>query len=314
MSLKYISLGVTMITSPTFTTFALYLSVLIVNSGAQTTSLYSHDKQKLLTDLLAKSNPDVHPDGNSIGQIDVRVDYTPIYLDIDEQSSIITIHGWFGMLWVDKRLKFAPESYSNIQNAHLDPTKVWHPDFRVYNSMKHEDYEVTDVIVHPNGWCFWIPPMTTYTYCGLDFTYWPWDIQNCVITFGSWTKSGWELDIHNRNGKNVSSVDQSNYQQDKWQIIGGTNYKYVWGEYEKENQWFYTAIKQRLTLKRVSGIDRKLAVFPLLVISCLTLATFWTFPAARSRLILGSVNFLACTIFLLYLRSRLPFAGAQLPR
>ena len=69
--------------------------------------------------------------------------------------------------------------------------------------MKHEDYETTDVIVHNSGWCFWIPPMTTYTYCKLDFTYWPWDIQNCVITYGSWTKSGWELDLHNMNGKNV---------------------------------------------------------------------------------------------------------------
>ena len=56
--------------------------VLIVNSGAQTTSLYSHDKQKLLSDLLGRSDPDVHPDGNGHGQIDVRVDYTPIYLDI----------------------------------------------------------------------------------------------------------------------------------------------------------------------------------------------------------------------------------------
>ena len=70
--------------------------------------------------------------------------------------------------------------------------------------MKHEDYEDTEVIVHSSGWCFWIPPMTTYTYCGLDFTYWPWDIQTCVVTYGSWTRSGWELDMHNRNGKNVT--------------------------------------------------------------------------------------------------------------
>jgi hypothetical protein len=62
----------------------------------------------------------------------------------------------------------------------------------------------------------------------------------------------------------VSDVDLTNYEQDKWQVISATNYKYVWGEYEKANQWFYTAIKQRLTLKRISGIDRKLAVFPLL--------------------------------------------------
>ena len=31
---------------------------------------------------MEKAHPDVHPDGNSIGQIDVRVDYKPIYLDI----------------------------------------------------------------------------------------------------------------------------------------------------------------------------------------------------------------------------------------
>ena len=59
-------------------------------------------------------------------------------------------------------------------------------------------------------------------------------------------------------------MDLSNYLQDKWQVVGGKNYKHVWGQYEKENHWFYTAIKQRLTLKRLSGIDRKLAVFPLL--------------------------------------------------
>ena len=66
----------------------------------------------------------------------------------------------------------------------------------------------------------------------------------------------------------ISDVDTDNYQQNKWQIIKAINFKYVWGEYEKENQWFYTAIKQRLTLKRVAGIDRKLAVFPLLGNTC----------------------------------------------
>jgi len=294
-------------------TFLLCIFGVIVASTAQTRSSYSLNKDKLINDLLRKAPSDVHPDGNSIGQIDVRVDYKPIYLDIDEQSSIVSVHGWFGMFWRDRRLKFDPSQYSDIKIAYLDPKKVWHPDFRVYNSMKHEDYETTDVIAHNNGWCFWVPPMTTYTYCKLDFTYWPWDIQNCVITHGSWTRSGWELDIFNMNGKNISDVDTNNYQQNKWQIIKGINFKYIWGEYEKENKYFWSAIKQRLSLKRVAGIDRKLAVFPLLVITCLTLATFWTFPAARSRLILGSVNFLVCIIFLLFLRTRLPVTGSQIP-
>ena len=54
-----------------------------------------------------------------------------------------------------------------------------------------------------------------------------------------------------------------NYNKNKWQLLGGVNVKHAWGVYMGEN-WFYTAIKQHLTLKRISGLDRKLAVFPLL--------------------------------------------------
>ena len=68
--------------------------------------------------------------------------------------------------------------------------------------------------------------------------------------------------------------------------------------------------------KNVSPLDTYLITklkYYFSVITCLTLATFWTFPAARSRLILGSVNFLVCIIFLLFLRTRLPVTGSQIP-
>ena len=57
-------------------------SGVIVASTAQTRSLFSQDKERLIKELLSKAPSDIHPDGNSIGQIDVRVDYKPIYLDI----------------------------------------------------------------------------------------------------------------------------------------------------------------------------------------------------------------------------------------
>lgn len=46
--------------------------------------------------------------------------------------------------------------------------------------------------------------MTFHTSCDFDFTYWPWDVQQCAIIIGSWTKTGDELDIINMNNKNVS--------------------------------------------------------------------------------------------------------------
>jgi hypothetical protein len=32
--------------------------------------------------------------------------------------------------------------------------------------------------------------------------------QTCKLVLGSWTKTGWELDIVNINGENVTAVDK----------------------------------------------------------------------------------------------------------
>ena len=34
----------------------------------------------------------------------------------------------------------------------------------------------------------------------LNYYYWPWDTQSCELIVGSWTKSGWEVDVVNMNG------------------------------------------------------------------------------------------------------------------
>ena len=49
------------------------------------------------------------------------------------------------------------------------------------------------------------------------------------------------------------------------------------------------------------------------MVGCLTLATFWTFPLSKTRITLGLTNLLILTVMLIYLRSRLPMSGTQLP-
>ncbi len=50
-----------------------------------------------------------------------------------------------------------------------------------------------------------------------------------------------------------------------------------------------------------------------LVTACLTLATFWTHALSKSRIQLGTTNLIIIILLLLFLRSRLPMAGGQLP-
>merc|ERR1711963_948511 len=113
-------------------------------------------------------------------------------------------------------------SLQNVSSVHVGPERVWKPDIRFFNSEAHEDYEATDVVVRNNGFLFWVPPVTSHTFCeGLDLTYWPWDIQQCEILIGSWTKNGWQLDtvIMGNTKANVSDVGDSTYEGSHWDLV-----------------------------------------------------------------------------------------------
>ena len=98
----------------------------------------------------------------------------------------------------------------------------------------------------------------------------------------------------------------------------------------------WPAIRVDLSIKRISWLDRKIVVLPLILVSCLTLATFWTHPSSGNRILLGKLKFrnnnsnqlqnsfyvftltgcfnlLVVILLLLEVQARLPQAGAQLP-
>lgn len=60
---------------------------------------------------------------------------------------------------------------------------------------KFSDYMVTNTIVSANGNVLWLYPALIKTYCTLNVQNFPFDQQNCIITFISWTHSGDQLDV-----------------------------------------------------------------------------------------------------------------------
>ena len=68
-----------------------------------------------------------------------------------------------------------------------------------FYSQVHTDRSQFDVVIKATGpqkqEMIWVPAIDTRTYCKLDYTYWPWDVQNCRYSIGSWTKFGDQLDV-----------------------------------------------------------------------------------------------------------------------
>jgi nicotinic acetylcholine receptor len=68
-----------------------------------------------------------------------------------------------------------------------------------------DHYGDTYCVAYPNGEVLWVPPSQFQVFCDLNLRTWPFDVQSCHLTLGSWTYDGDHVDIHlDKQGSDVS--------------------------------------------------------------------------------------------------------------
>jgi nicotinic acetylcholine receptor len=67
-------------------------------------------------------------------------------------------------------------------------------NFNAYSAdEKFDGTYQTNVVVRHNGTCLYIPPGIFKSTCKIDITWFPFDDQNCIMKFGSWTYNGFQV-------------------------------------------------------------------------------------------------------------------------
>jgi len=73
--------------------------------------------------------------------------------------------------------------------------------------MRLKEFRDAMAVVESDGTVLWIPPALFRSSCSIDITQFPFDVQTCLLKFGSWTYDGFKLDIDFYN--NVSEARTS---------------------------------------------------------------------------------------------------------
>lgn len=234
-------------------------------------------EEKLLRQLFENYDSSTLPVATPRDAVRVNLSYVPIKLgslDVDEGE--MSIHGWLKLAWTDRQLTWNASEHDGISVLHVSPENIWRPDLKVYNGPE-SNVDNTLTLVYSTGQVLWVPPLTAQVTCDLNATWFPFDVQRCLIKFGSWTYDGTKIDL--QIYESTGDDDMPAMASTEWRLIKTDIVRSV-KKYACCAEP-YPSIDVWLTLKRRACRHVVQQVLPVVALTLLGLATMLV-PAVRA--------------------------------
>uniref|UniRef100_A0A8C7WT74 Cholinergic receptor, nicotinic, alpha 10b n=1 Tax=Oryzias sinensis TaxID=183150 RepID=A0A8C7WT74_9TELE len=260
--------------------------------------------QKLLNDLFSNYTSALRPveDTDNIINVTLQITLSQI-IDMDERNQILTTYLWIRQVWMDAFLSWRKEDYDGLDTIRIPSSLVWRPDIVLYNSANDEfsSSMETNVVLRNDGQVMWDQPAITKSSCSVDVAFFPFDVQQCHLTFGSWTHNGNQMDLFNA----LDSADLSDFVPNvEWEVLGMPAKKNVilYGCCSDP----YPDITFTLNLKRRASFYIFNLLIPCMMISFLAPLGFYLPADSGEKVSLGVTVLLALTVFQLLVAESMP--------
>ncbi|KAL3868221.1 hypothetical protein ACJMK2_041052 [Sinanodonta woodiana] len=269
----------------------------ISNVNAQT----SDNAKSLLDQIFNASayNKAVRPTFNQTTPTDVNIDlYLTSIIEFDSQNEKFTTSGYLSINWNDHYLQWNSSIYGDTTSVFIPQDNVWKPDISLQNGiseLKELGSSSLFVYVWNDGSVSWYPIGIFESTCGIDITYFPFDIQTCTLKFVAWS-----------------------YTKDEVNVMEGTK-GIIMDQYEQNSEWSIldtsvntlqestdAAVVFSIKLKRKPLFFLLNVILPVILLSLLNVCIF-VLPAESGEKGSFSVTvFLALAVFLTIVTAILP--------
>ncbi|KAF7652689.1 hypothetical protein LDENG_00093880 [Lucifuga dentata] len=260
--------------------------------------------QTLLSDLFSNYTNALRPveDTDHVINVTLQITLSQI-IDMDERNQILTTYLWIRQVWMDAYLTWNKEDYDGLDTIRIPSSYVWRPDIVLYNSADdHFSSSMeTNVVLRHDGQVMWDQPAITKSSCSVDVVFFPFDLQQCHLTFGSWTHNGNQMDLVNA----LDSADLSDFVPNvEWEVLEMPAKKNVilYGCCSDP----YPDITFSLHLKRRASFYIFNLLIPCMMISFLAPLSFFLPADSGEKVSLGVTVLLALTVFQLLVAESMP--------
>ncbi|MCI4385380.1 hypothetical protein PGIGA_G00049820 [Pangasianodon gigas] len=263
-----------------------------------------HFAHQLLNDLMENYSNALRPVEDTDKTLNVTLQVTLSQIkDMDERNQVLIAYLWIRQTWYDAYLKWDKDEYDGLEVIRIPSSLVWRPDIVLYNKADEDlpGPADTNVVLRYTGEITWDAPAITKSSCVVDVSYFPFDSQQCNLTFGSWTYNGNQVDIT----MGMASGDLSDLVENvEWECDGmpATKNVIMYGCCSDP----YPDITYTLLLRRRSSFYIFNLLLPCFLISFLAPLGFFLPADSGEKVSLGVTVLLALTVFQLVVAESMP--------
>ncbi|XP_058145035.1 5-hydroxytryptamine receptor 3B [Dasypus novemcinctus] len=266
----------------------------------------------LTKQLLQKYHKEVRPVHNWAAATTVYLDlFVHAVLDVDVQNQKLKTSIWYREVWEDKFLSWNASMFDGIREISLPLSAIWAPDIIINEFLDTErSPDLPYVYVNSSGIIKNSKPIQVVSACSLETYAFPFDIQNCSLTFNSILHTVEDVDLAFLRSREDIEHDQRVYVNDsEWELLSvPSTYSILQssaGDFAQIQ--FFVVIRRRPLVYVVS------LLIPSLFLMIVDLGSFYLPPNCRARIMFKTSVLVGYTVFRVNMSDEVPRSAVGTP-
>ncbi|XP_040832664.1 5-hydroxytryptamine receptor 3A [Ochotona curzoniae] len=233
-------------------------------------------------------------------------------LSVDEKNQVLTTYIWYRQFWTDEFLQWNPEDFDNITKLSIPTDSVWVPDILIneFVDVGKSPY-IPYVYVRHQGEVQNYKPLQVVTACSLDIYNFPFDVQNCSLTFTSWLHTIQDINISLWRLPEEVKYDKSVFMnQGEWELLAVlTQFR----RFSMESSDCYAEMKFYVVIRRRPLFYAVSLLLPSIFLMVMDIVGFYLPPDSGERVSFKITLLLGYSVFLIIVSDTLPATAIGTP-
>ncbi|XP_041749781.2 5-hydroxytryptamine receptor 3A-like [Coregonus clupeaformis] len=233
-------------------------------------------------------------------------------LSVDEKNQVLTTYVWYRQEWTDEFLVWNPEDFDDVNQISILTANVWVPDILINEFVDvGKSPDIPYVYVTHYGLVRNYKPIQVVTACTLNIYNFPFDVQNCSLTFQSWLHTLNDIDLKLMRSAEELKVDKSVFMnQGEWELL------HVLSKYKRfslDNIDSYAEMKFNVVIRRRPLFYTVNLLLPSIFLMVMDLVGFYLPPDSGERVSFKITLLLGYSVFLIIVSDTLPATAIGTP-